>query len=124
MATLGFDIRDVFPSGTLASHYVGSSWWDGREYYGMYIPYYDVAADASVNLLTVNDDNRKDPREFLYSVLDATYNAYDALDPLAKPTKFTMTKNMTVLNDSTNRVSFTVTADIHLSGVKFDVADE
>jgi hypothetical protein len=126
MAIRNFRMNDVFPSGLLTSHYVGNSWYDGMDYTGVFIPYYNQTEDAALpqNLKSVNNDNRKDVTDFTFSVLDSVWIAYNALPSTERPAYFNMNKTTRYVGDGMQKVTYVVVVDVATDGTTYDVVSE
>ena len=116
MPSLNFTMNDVFPEGLLASHGLWCSYIDGQ-YGGVFIPYYDDNApgNGQVNLESYNYDNRKDTPEFVYSVLNAVNNTYNALTVEKKPANFSIAKATKTIDANSQTVTFTVTMNLNVT---------
>jgi hypothetical protein len=124
MPSVNFSMNDVFPSdGFAASHGMWGGLVYGR-YGGVFIPYYDDQTESQIMLESYNYDNRKDTPEFVYSVLNAVNNTYNALTVEEKPANFSIAKATKTIDANSQTVTFTVTMNLNVTNAPISFPTE
>jgi hypothetical protein len=75
-------------------------------------------------LESYNASTSGDIRELTYSFLDVVTSGINALSAQNRPTKFNISRTYNSLNETTVRKTYTVTTDLNISNVNYDVVDE